>query len=75
MKKISKLQFAQFLPVLVMLVLSLLMLALSPVFPKYELWRGGVLGLSLLFFAGLLMLYISWIERLKQREDNSGEEK
>ena len=74
MKKLSKLQFAQLLPMLVMLVLSLLMLAISPVYPQYELWRGGILGLSLLLFVGLMVLYAGWLERLKKQEKNSDKE-
>ena len=74
MKKMTKLQFAQLLPFLVGLVLSLLTFALSPVFPEYNLWRSGVLGLTLLFIFGLMILYVEWIERLKKQEKNSGKE-
>lgn len=74
MKKLTKLQFAQLLPFLVGIVLSLLSLALSPVFPEYNLWRAGVLGLTLLFVFGLMIIYIEWVERLKEQEKDSDKE-
>lgn len=71
MKKISKLQTARLLPAILMIMLSILLLALSPLWPEYSLWKGGLIILLTLSFVGLVVLYDNWLERLKEQENNS----
>ena len=56
-----------------MAALALLLFVVSPIWPEYKLWKSGAVVLALVVCAVLSILYVSWVEKIKEQGDRSKE--